>query len=122
MLLQLLFLIVNISTTVNTSPSRTQDTDFSGTYRYEMRDTPYGDFAGKIILKKEKGNYKIEMINNKGEQFSARVVRLKGNRIVLSTNFEYADATLYGYFQEDALSARIEAKGDPFLYKFIARK
>ncbi|UCJ05006.1 hypothetical protein KTO58_15005 [Chitinophaga pendula] len=122
MFLKWLLLISTIGTTANTGLHNTQDTDFSGTYQYEMKNTPYGDFMGKIILKKEKETYRIEVVNNKGEQFSARIIRLKGNRIVMATNFEYADATLYGYFRENALSARIEAKGDPFLYKFIARK
>jgi hypothetical protein len=122
MFLRLLFLITSICSAGVVTASCIQDPDFSGTYNYEIRDTPYGDFSGKIILQKQKEGYKINIVNNKGEQFNARIIRLKNNRIVLATNFEHADAMLYGYFQGDILSARVEAKGDAFLYKLIARK
>lgn len=99
-----------------------QQPDFSGTYKYELKDTPYGNFAGQITLQKQNESYKGEIVNDKGVKFTANVVRLNGNRIVIATNIEYSDAMLSGYFQGDSLIAKIEVKGDKFLYKFNAKK
>ena len=118
MLLQLLLLFTYTLFPVTT----TEEPDHSGTYTYDVKHTPYGDFAGRIVVEKEKKGYKVAIINDKGENFNAVVTRQKSNRIVLNTNFEHMDAVLYGYFKVDKLIARIEGKGDPFLYKLIAWK
>ncbi|MBW8686004.1 hypothetical protein [Chitinophaga rhizophila] len=122
MLLRVFILLSGMCLPARNNPSSFQGYDFSGTYKYEVKDTPYGNFAGSIKLAKGKEGYKVEIVNNKGEQFSARIVHLRDTRIILATNFEHSDAMLYGYFKGDSLSARIEAKGDPFLYKLVAHK
>jgi hypothetical protein len=96
--------------------------DYSGAWKYEIKNTPYGDFSGKIQLDKDKDTYKAAIINDGGTRYWAKILRFKGSRIVMATNLEETDGLLSGYFQGDSLVGRLEVKGDAFVYKIIAKK
>ena len=47
----------------NANAQKKKASDFSGTWNYEVKDTPSGDFFGKIILVKGKKTYKLLIMN-----------------------------------------------------------
>jgi hypothetical protein len=97
-------------------------TDFSGTWKYEVRDTPSGDFFGNIILKKVNEKYTGEIINDKGLKDSIHVTEHEGNKLVFTSQVEEADETFHCVFTGDSLHASIDVVGDNFNYQLRAKR
>jgi len=97
-------------------------TDFSGSWKYEVRDTPSGDFFGNIVLKKVNGKYQGEIINDKGSKDSISVTSVTGNKMVFTSHVEQADETFNCVFTGDSLHADIDVVGDNFTYKLRAKR
>jgi hypothetical protein len=104
-------------------PGHAQQTeDLSGRWYYEVKNTPYGNFYGVIILKKQNEAYAGQIINKAGKKFKVDVVRVKGNRMVFLSNVEDTNSTFNCQFKGDSLLATVEVKGDKFLYKLKAKR
>ena len=96
--------------------------DFTGTWNYEVKDTPYGDYFGKIILVKDKKTYKGEAINKAGIKFRFDLVSMKGNKLVFSTNLEETNSTVNCTFKGNTMTADVKVAGDDFAYKMKGKK
>jgi|SRR5690606_30957102 len=99
------------------------ESTFLGKWRYEIKGTPFGDFSGLITFETDdQGQLSGEIVNHLGETFFIKPVRVKSNRIVFYSNFEYSDATIFCNIYSNSLIAYIEAKGDAFLYVLSAKR
>ena len=96
--------------------------DYAGTWNYEVKDTPTGDYFGKIILVKDKKTYKGEAINKAGIKFRFDLVSMKGNKLVFSTNLEETNSTVNCTFKGNAMTADVKVAGDDFAYKMVSKR
>lgn len=96
--------------------------DFSGTWNYEVKNTPSGDYFGKIILVKDKKTYKGEAINKGGIKFRFDLVSIKGNQVVFNTNLENTNSIVNCTFKGNSMTANVKVAGDDFAYKMKAKK
>lgn len=96
--------------------------DFTGTWKYQVIDTPYGNFYGDLILEKVDDQYDGKFVNDKGREFSLTVLRVKGNKMIISSDIEETDSMLNCTFDGDQLKATVEVQGDDFLYKLEAKR
>ena len=112
----LLFFVLNANAQKKKAPG------FSGTWNYEVKDTPSGDYFGKIILVKDKKSYKGEVINKAGIKFRFDLVSMKGNQLVFSTNLEDTNSTVNCTFKGNAMTANVKVAGDDFAYKMKAKR
>ena len=112
----LLFFVLNANAQKKKAPG------FSGTWNYEVKDTPSGDYFGKIILVKDKKSYKGEVINKAGIKFRFDLVSMKGNQLVFSTNLEDTNSTVNCTFKGNTMTANVKVAGDDFAYKMKAKR
>ena len=96
--------------------------DYAGTWNYEVKDTPSGDYSGKIILVKDKKTYKGEAINKAGIKFRFDLVSMKGNQLIFSTNLEDTNSMVNCTFKGNTMTANVKVEGDDFAYKMKAKR
>ena len=96
--------------------------DFAGTWNYEVKDTPTGDYFGKIILVKDKKTYKGEAINKAGIKFRFDLVSMKGNKLVFSSNLEQTNSMVNCVFKGNTMTADVKVAGDDFAYKMVSKR
>ena len=96
--------------------------NFSGTWNYEVKNTPSGDYFGRIILVKGKNTYKGEAINKAGIKFRFDLVSMKGNQLVFNTNLENTNSMVNCTFKGNSMTANVKVAGDDFAYKMKAKK
>ena len=106
----------------NANAQKKKGSDYSGTWNYEVKDTPSGDYFGKIILVKYKKTYNGEAINNNGIKFRFDLVSMKGNQIVFSTNLENTNSIVNCTFKGNTMTANVKVAGDDFAYKMKAKR
>ena len=117
------FLIFGLLLTVFNANSQNKKTsDFSGTWNYEVKNTPSGDYFGKIILVKDKKTYKGEAINKAGIKFRFDLVSMKGNQLVFNTFLENANSIVNCTFKGNTMTANVKVEGDDFAYKMKAKR
>ena len=107
---------------LNANAQKKKAPDFAGTWNYEVKDTPTGDYSGKIILVKDKKTYKGEAINKAGLKFRFDLVSMKGNKLVFSTNLEETNSTVNCTFKGNTMTADVKVAGDDFAYKMVSKK
>jgi len=97
--------------------------NFSGAYKYEVRNTPYGDYFGVLTLRKVGEKYEGEFVNNKGKKYPINFFKVRDNKMIFSSNIEDTDNSMVScVFVGDSIKATIEVKGDNFLYKLNGEK
>ena len=96
--------------------------DYAGTWNYEVKDTPTGDYFGKIILVKDKKTYKGEAINKAGIKFRFDLVSMKGNKLVFSSNLEQTNSMVNCVFKGNTMTADVKVAGDDFAYKMKGKR
>ena len=96
--------------------------DLAGTWAYEIKETPYGDYYGDLILEKDDNTYQGKIVNDEGITYQIDVIRVKGNKMVFTSDVEDTDSMFSANFQGDSLNAVIEVKGDDFLYKLKGKR
>ena len=96
--------------------------DYAGTWNYEVKDTPTGDYFGKIILVKDKKTYKGEAINKAGIKFRFDLVSMKGNKLVFSSNLEQTNSMVNCVFKGNTMTADVKVAGDDFAYKMVSKR
>ena len=106
----------------NANAQKKKAPDYAGTWNYEVKDTPTGDYFGKIILVKDKKTYKGEAINKAGIKFRFDLVSMKGNKLVFSTNLEETNSTVNCTFKGNAMTADVKVAGDDFAYKMKGKR
>ena len=117
------FLIFGLSLLViNAHAQNKKTSDFSGTWNYEVKNTPSGDYSGKIILVKDKKTYKGEAINKAGIKFRFDLVSMKGNQLVFNTFLENANSIVNCTFKGNTMTANVKVEGDDFAYKMKAKR
>ncbi len=116
----LFFGLLFIISTANAQKKKASD--FAGTWNYEVKNTPSGDYAGKIILVKNKQTYKGEAINKNGIKYRFDLVSMKGNLLVFSSNLEETNSTVTATFKGNTMTANVKVLGDDFAYKMNATK
>ena len=89
---------------LNANAQRKKASDYAGTWNYEVKDTPTGDYFGKIILVKDKKTYKGEAINKAGIKFRFDLVSMKGNQLVFNTNLEDTNSMVNCTFKGNAMT------------------
>ena len=107
---------------LNANAQKKKAHDYAGTWNYEIKNTPTGDYFGKIILVKDKKAYKGEAINKAGIKFRFDLVSMKGNQLVFSTNLEDTNSTVNCTFKGNAMTANVKVEGDDFAYKMKAKR
>ncbi len=106
----------------NANAQKGKAPDYSGTWNYEVKDTPSGDYSGKIILVKNKKTYTGEAINKAGIKFRFDLVSMKGNQMTFSTNLENTNSTVNCTFKGNTMTANVKVAGDDFAYKMKAKR
>ena len=106
----------------NANAQKKKSSDFSGTWNYEVKNTPSGDYSGKIILVKDKKTYKGEAINKAGIKFRFDLVSMKGNQLVFNTYLENANSIVNCTFKGNAVTDNVIVEGDDFAYKMKAKR
>lgn len=96
--------------------------DLAGTWAYEVKDTPYGDYYGDLVLEKDDNTYKGKIVNDEGTTYQIDIIKVKGNKMVFTSDIEGTDSMFSANFQGDSLNAVIEVKGDDFLYKLKGKR
>jgi hypothetical protein len=96
--------------------------DFSGTWAYEVRNTPSGDYSGNIILIKVNQQYTGNIINTAGMKDTIHVLESKGNKLVFTSDIEDAHETFSCTFFGDSVRADIKVEGDDFDYQLRGKK
>jgi hypothetical protein len=96
--------------------------DYSGTWAYEVKDTPYGNYSGRIILTKKQKIYKGKAINKEGVKFTFDFVEKKGEVLIFRTNLEETNSMVYCKFFGDSLMANVKVAGDDFAYKLKGKR
>jgi hypothetical protein len=96
--------------------------DYSGTWVYEVKDTPSGNYSGKIILTKNQKTYKGEAINQAGVKFTFDFLEKRGEILIFRTNLEETNSMVYCKFKGDSLAANVKVAGDNFPYKLKAKR
>ena len=96
--------------------------NYAGTWNYEVKNTPSGDYFGKIILVKDKKTYRGEVINEAGIKFRFDLVSMKGNHLVFNTNLENTNSMVNCTFNGNTMTADVKVAGDDFAYKMKAKK
>jgi hypothetical protein len=112
----ILFFISNANAQSKKAPN------YAGTWNYEVKNTPYGDYFGKIILVKDKKIYKGQLINKAGIKYRFDLVSMKGKQLVFSSNLEETNSTLNCTFNGDMMTADVKVMGDDFAYKMKAKR
>ena len=107
---------------LNANAQKKKASDYTGTWNYEIKNTPTGDYFGKIILVKDKKTYKAQAINKAGIKYRFDLVSMKGNQLVFSTNLEETNSTVNCTFKGNAMTANVKVLGDDFAYKMKAKK
>ena len=107
---------------LNANAQKKKASDYTGTWNYEIKNTPTGDYFGKIILVKDKKTYKAQAINKAGIKYRFDLVSMKGNQLVFSTNLEETNSTVNCTFKGNAMTANVQVLGDDFAYKMKAKK
>jgi hypothetical protein len=107
---------------LNANAQKEKASNYAGTWNYEVKDTPSGDYFGKIILVKDKKTYKGEAINKMGIKFRFDLVSMKGNQLVFSTNLEDTNSMVNCTFKGNTMTADVKVAGDDFAYKMKAKK
>lgn len=117
------FVILGLLLSVfNVNAQKKKTSDFSGTWNYEVKNTPSGDYSGKIILVKDKKTYKGEVINKTDIKFRFDMISMKGNQLVFSTNLENTNSMVNCTFKGNAMTADVKVAGDDFPYKMKAKR
>jgi hypothetical protein len=116
LILGLIFFVSNVNAQSKKAP------DYAGTWNYEVKNTPSGDYFGKIILVKDKKTYKGEAINKAGIKFRFDLVSMKGNKLIFSTNLEDTNSTVNCVFKGNTMTADVKVMGDDFAYKMKAKR
>ena len=106
----------------NANAQKKKASNYAGTWNYEVKDTPTGDYSGKIILVKDKQTYKGEAINKAGIKFRFDLVSMKGNKLVFSTNLEETNSTVNCTFKGNTMTADVKVAGDDFAYKMVSKR
>ena len=106
----------------NANAQKKKAPDYAGTWNYEVKDTPSGDYFGKIILVKDKKTYKGEAINKAGIKFRFDLVSMKGNQLVFNTYLENTNSMVNCTFKGNAMTANVKVEGDDFAYKMKAKR
>jgi hypothetical protein len=107
---------------LNADAQKKKDPDYAGTWNYEVKDNPSGDYFGKIILVKDKKTYKGEAINKAGIKFRFDLVSMKGNQLVFNTNLENTNSIVNCTFKGNVMTANVKVAGDDFAYKMKAKR
>lgn len=98
-------------------------TSFLGKWKYEIKETPFGEFSGLITFESDdQGQLSGKIVNHHGTAFFIKPIRVKTNRFVFYSNFENSDTTFFCNLYADSLTAFIEVKGDTFLYVLSAKR
>lgn len=116
----LIFTLFFFASEANAQKKKTSD--YAGTWNYEVKDTPTGDYSGKIILVKDKQTYKGEAINKAGTKFRFDLVSMKGNKLVFSTNLEETNSMVNCTFKVNTMTADVKVAGDDFAYKMVSKR
>jgi hypothetical protein len=106
----------------NVNAQSKKTADYAGTWNYEVKNTPSGDYFGKIILVKDKKTYKGEAINKAGIKFRFDLISIKSNKLIFSTNLENTNSTVTCIFKGNTMTADIKVAGDDFAYKMKAKR
>jgi len=115
------FIILALFAFVGITQAQTSE-DYSGVWAYEVKDTPYGDYFGKMYLDKDGASYTGKFITSKEVEYKLKVVRVKGGRMLITSDIEETNSTISGTFDGDSLKATVEVEGDGFLYTMKAKR
>lgn len=96
--------------------------DISGRYAYSVVDTPYGDFFGWIILRKNGNTYKGEIIDEEGKQSQLKVIRSQGTQLEFRSNLEDSKSLFICSFFGDSVWAEVRVDKDDFKYILKGKK
>jgi hypothetical protein len=96
--------------------------DYSGTWMYEVKNTPSGNYSGKIILTKNQKIYNCVAINQAGIKYTFDFVEKKRDVLIFRTNLEETNSMVYCKFFGDSLRANVKVAGDDFPYKLKAKR
>jgi len=96
--------------------------DISGTWSYEVRNTPSGDYTGSIDLRKVNYKYEGEIVESNGMKYPLTVIEYKGDKLVFTSTVENTNSTFTCTFFGDSIKADIDVQGDDFQYKLKGKK
>lgn len=116
----LIFAIIFFVSTANAQSKKAPD--YAGTWNYEVKNTPTGDYFGRIILIKDKKIYKGEAINKAGIKYRFDLVSMKGNQLIFSTNLEDTNSMVNCTFKGNTMTANVKVLGDDFAYKMKGKR
>jgi hypothetical protein len=115
-------ILLQFSNTAFSQNPKKKKGDYSGTWAYEVKNTPSGNYSGKIILTKNQKIYNGEAINQAGVKYTFDFVEKKGEILTFRTNLEQTNSMVYCKFIGDSLRANIKVAGDDFAYKLKGKR
>ncbi len=118
----ILLVLLQSSNVIFSQNSKKKKGDYSGTWVYEVKDTPSGNYSGKIILTKNQNIYKGQAINQSGVKYTFDFVEKKGDILIFRTNLEETNSLVYCKFVGDSLTADVKVQGDSFPYKLKGKR
>ncbi len=103
--------------------SQQKITDYTGTWDYQVLNTPSGDYFGQLIISKKDGIYHGVIHTKRGEKAIAKIKKMEGDSVILSTNVEGFFSFLKGSFKGTIIEGEVsnEFSGEA-PYEFYAQK
>jgi hypothetical protein len=86
-------------------------------YQYSVIDTPYGDYYGVIILKKEGKSYKGEMIDEDGIVYELKIQKFDSNQLIFKSKIDGLKSIFRCEILGDSVIGTGIFSGDEFEFK-----
>ncbi len=91
-------------------------------YQYSVIDTPYGDYYGLIILKKEGKSYKGEMIDEDGIVHELKVQKFDSKQLIFKSKIDGLKSIFRCEILGDSINGTGVFSGDEFEFKLKGAK
>lgn len=117
------FILFFLWTTTLLFAQKAVNKDYTGTWEYEVLNTPSGDYFGQLILSQSNGNYQGVVHTQRGKKAFARIVKMDGDSLVLFTNAEGFFSFIKGAFKGLTFEGEVSNEfSGASPYVFYARK
>lgn len=91
--------------------------DHTVKYQYSVIDTPYGDYYGLIILKKEGKSYKGEMIDEDGIVYELKVQKFDSKQLIFKSKIDGLKSIFRCEILGDSIKGTGVFSGDEFEFQ-----
>ncbi len=108
-----LMLLALLGGMASCAASRTTAYTPAGEWNYTVRDTPYGNMQGTMIISGQKDSYE-GTLRVEGESAPLDNLTIEGDTLNSTSNFDGNSLTVTGVFEGDTFTGEVTAAGSRF--------